>query len=82
MRFELGRYTETQRTKRQSIAHRTAIERRNLQNYKNSFLFSRLQIEMRRQVEKPTLALIETSAHPKRCGFGLSRTKSLKAENL
>jgi hypothetical protein len=30
---------------------------------------------MRRQVEKPTLALIETTAHPKRCRFGLSSEK-------
>jgi hypothetical protein len=42
----------------------------------NSFLLWRLQIEMRRQVEKPTPALIETTAHAKRWCFGLSRKKS------
>jgi hypothetical protein len=51
MRFELGRYTEThngQSSRR--IAHKTAIEGSNLQKQLNSFPFSRLQIEMQRQV--------------------------------
>jgi hypothetical protein len=40
MRFELGRYTETHNEQSaRRIAHRAAIDGRNLQQNKNSFLF-------------------------------------------
>src|SRR5712692_2584177 len=72
----MGRYTETHNEKNvRWIAHVARSANATYGENQNTFLLWRLQIEVRRQVEKPTLALIETTAHPKRCCFGLSIQK-------
>jgi hypothetical protein len=76
----MGRYTETHNEKTSAGSHTLHDQRTQLTGKsQNSFLLWRLQIEMLRQVEKPTPALIETTAHAKRCSFGLSRKKSWPA---
>jgi len=74
----MGRYTETHNEQHARwIAHVARSANATYGENQSSFLLWRLQIEMQRQVEKPTLALIETTAHAKRCGFGLSSEKNL-----
>jgi len=73
-RFQLGRITETQRSECRTIQYRKPS--RTYFKKPKTHLLLRLQIEMRRQVQFQTLALIETTANPKRCPFALSSRNS------
>lgn len=82
-RFKTGAlHGNTQRTKRTRNRTKRAIRETLLPLPKNQnpFLLWRLQIEMRRRVE-PTQALIETTAHAKRCCFSLSRRNCRRPGN-